>query len=267
MRIVFGLLLAGTALSAQAKDLATVSGKTLTEKEFVEAADALGPRGRMMLKTPAMRKQFLDHLIESRLLAEIAQKEGVKKSPVYKARILEAERQILANIYTDQFIKKKTSDKEMKKFFDNNKELFSDKKVKARHILVKEEDKAKKLLADAKKKGADFAAMAKEHSTGPSGKSGGDLGTFGRGQMVKEFEEAAFSTKPGTVHPNVVKTRFGFHIIKVEEIQGGDKVKFADVKDKVKGRMERDLRTELIDDLKKKAKVKINDKNLESLNL
>ena len=88
--------------------------------------------------------------------------------------------------------------------------------VKASHILVKDEKTAKKLKAEIDN-GADFAKVAKKNSLCPSGASGGDLGFFGKGQMVKEFESAAFSMEKGQVTPKPVKTQFGYHIIKVTD--------------------------------------------------
>ena len=88
-------------------------------------------------------------------------------------------------------------------------------KVRASHILVKTEEEAKVILYDVTH-GKDFGAVAKEKSQCPSGKSGGDLGWFGRGQMVREFEDAAFSLKPGEIS-KPIKTQFGWHIIKLEE--------------------------------------------------
>jgi parvulin-like peptidyl-prolyl isomerase len=88
------------------------------------------------------------------------------------------------------------------------------KKVHAKHILVKNEDEAGAILFDVKR-GTDFETVAKEKSLCPSGKSGGDLGWFGRGQMVKEFEQAAFSMEPGELRK--IKTQFGWHVIKLVE--------------------------------------------------
>ena len=89
------------------------------------------------------------------------------------------------------------------------------KKVKASHILVKTESEARKIL-DELKKGANFAKLAKQVSECPSKKKGGDLGWFGRGAMVREFEKAAFSLKKGEMS-DIVKTQFGYHIIKVTD--------------------------------------------------
>lgn len=85
-------------------------------------------------------------------------------------------------------------------------------KVKASHILVEKQSQALKVLEELKA-GADFRELAKKYSTCPSGKKGGDLGQFGRGQMVREFEQAVFALKTGQVS-EPVKTQFGYHIIK-----------------------------------------------------
>ena len=90
-------------------------------------------------------------------------------------------------------------------------------KIKAKHILVQTEDKARGIYEQIKK-GKSFEALAKEYSSCPSKANGGDLGFFGKGQMVKEFESAAFSLKKGEVS-KPVKTKFGFHIIKVTETE------------------------------------------------
>ena len=90
--------------------------------------------------------------------------------------------------------------------------------VKASHILVSTLDEAKHVLSELKA-GKEFSELARKHSSCPSGKNCGDLGFFGKGQMVKEFEEAAFKLKPGEVSAPV-KTQFGYHIIKVTEKRG-----------------------------------------------
>ncbi|MGD2250802.1 MAG: peptidyl-prolyl cis-trans isomerase [Candidatus Methanofastidiosia archaeon] len=89
------------------------------------------------------------------------------------------------------------------------------KEVKARHILVKKKSQAEEILEELKK-GAEFAKLAKKHSECPSRKKGGSLGWFGRGKMVKPFENAAFSLKKGELS-DIVKTQFGYHIIKVTD--------------------------------------------------
>ena len=134
----------------------------------------------------------------------------------------------------------KTSIKELKDYYNKNKESFKiPEQVKARHILLKTEKEAEKVLAQLKK-GADFATLAKKYSIGPSGKNGGDLGYFSRGQMVPAFEKAAFALKKGEIS-NIVKTQFGYHIIQVEDIKKGKVQKFKEVKKNIKTILENDF--------------------------
>lgn len=128
-------------------------------------------------------------------------------------------------------------------FYDNNQTSFKQGEMaSASHILFSASDalsaslvkaKAEGILADLQKNPAAFAAMAREHSACPSGKEGGALGQFGRGQMVPEFEQAVFSTEAGQITPELIETQFGFHIIQVTARQGGDLVSFEEVKERL----------------------------------
>ncbi len=162
------------------------------------------------------------------------------------------------------------TDEESKTFYDKNPQLFQQpERVKASHILIKVDEGApEEKKAEARKKikeiqqkvqnGEDFAALAKTYSEGPSGSKGGDLGSFGRGQMVKPFEDAAFSLKPNETS-DIVETRFGYHLIKVVEKQPAKKTAYADAKDRINKRLKNQkLRTErqlYFDKLKKDAKI------------
>lgn len=126
------------------------------------------------------------------------------------------------------------SEEDMKSYFEENKEKFGEQEqVKASHILVEDEELAKEIEGKVKD-GGDFAELAKEHSIDPGSKdSGGELGFFGRGQMVPEFEEAAFNMEPGEIS-EPVETSNGFHIIKVEEKKEASESTFEDSKDEIK---------------------------------
>ncbi|MGI6731783.1 MAG: foldase protein PrsA [Anaerovoracaceae bacterium] len=104
-------------------------------------------------------------------------------------------------------------------YYESSKELFKADTVTASHILVEDEELAKEILEELKG-GASFAELAKEHSIDGTSENGGELGTFGRGQMVTEFEEAAFALQPGEMS-ELVKTQFGYHIIKVTDKNQG----------------------------------------------
>ena len=153
------------------------------------------------------------------------------------------------------------SEDEIKKFYEDNKEVFKENEsANASHILVAEEDKAKEIYEKIKN-GEDFEALAREFSTCPSKEKGGDLGTFTRGQMVKEFEDAVFDNEVGTV-TEPVKTQFGYHIIKINEKNEGRDLEFDEVKDKIAAQVrrqkEQELYNEKITELKDKYQVKMN---------
>jgi peptidyl-prolyl cis-trans isomerase C len=127
----------------------------------------------------------------------------------------------------------KVTDDEVKTFFNSHQEQYGavPEQVKARHILLKTEEEAKDIIAQLQK-GANFEQLAKEKSTEPGAKeSGGDLGYFGKGSMVPEFEKAAFAQKTGTYSTTPVKTEFGYHVIYVEDHKQGTSVDFNKVKD------------------------------------
>ncbi|WP_235991891.1 peptidylprolyl isomerase [Metabacillus schmidteae] len=127
------------------------------------------------------------------------------------------------------------TEEEMQTYFDENKDSFAQaKQVKASHILVEDEDTAKE-VKDKLDKGEDFAELAKEYSTDTaSAESGGDLGFFGEGAMVAEFEEEAFSLKVDEIS-DPVKTEHGYHIIKVTEIQEAAEANFEKSKEEIRG--------------------------------
>jgi len=162
------------------------------------------------------------------------------------------------------------TDEDAKEYYDNNLDLFKQpEQVRASHILIKadsdateseNEQSSKEIEAIQQKlqEGADFAALAREFSQGPSGANGGDLGYFSRGQMIKPFEEAAFSLKPGEVS-DIVKTRFGYHLIKVVDRKAESTTPYDDVVDKLKEYLkQKRIQEEVllyIDKLKSKANV------------
>ncbi|MDD2271877.1 MAG: peptidylprolyl isomerase [Desulfuromonadaceae bacterium] len=180
---------------------------------------------------------------------------------------------LIAHFVEAEFVAKTVvSDAEIRAFYDKNQDKFKqDEAVKASHILIGVDEKAsadekKKALEKAEKLhkelagGADFAALAKANSTCPSSQQGGDLGFFGKGQMVPEFEKAAFALKPGELS-DVVETKFGYHIIKLTEKKPAGIVDLKDVKGKIaeylKGQKINEAIQKYIADARKSAKIEI----------
>lgn len=165
------------------------------------------------------------------------------------------------------------SEADAQKYYEENKDKYKQKEqITAQHILLKTDKnttdaqkkelltKAKKLYAEAKKPGTDFGELAKKSSEGPTAQRGGDLGTFSRGRMVKQFEDAAFAAKAGDVI-GPVETQFGFHIIKVNEKTEEKQRAFEEVKDTIltslKARQKSKATRELLEQLRTQAKIEI----------
>ena len=173
-----------------------------------------------------------------KLLKEMGMSESDVKAQIERGMAIQAliDKEVAEKI--------KISDEESKSFYDNNPQFFEQpEQVKASHILIKvAADAPETQKAEARKKiesvqqkmkqGEDFADLAKTYSEGPSGPRGGDLGYFRRGQMVKPFEEAAFSLKPNETS-EIVETRFGYHLIKVDDKKPAKTMTYAEVKDRL----------------------------------
>jgi len=251
------LALGATALfasfsSASAEVIATVDGYSISTDE-VNAVLMEGTQGRFNTlpadKQLELRNRVVDGMITQELIYKDAVTTGVLNSKVYKderAKVLERiEKQLAAKVWEkEQFDKIKLAEGEAKKYYDSHTNEFIDKEqVHARHILLKNEDKATAItntltmMTKADKLKERFIEIAKKESTGPSGPKGGDLGFFPQGQMVPEFNDAVFAMKVGTITPKPVKTQFGYHIIFLEEKKEGKKQSFADVKGFIEQRL------------------------------
>jgi parvulin-like peptidyl-prolyl isomerase len=248
----------------------TVGNEKITAKDFDEFISDLPPQVQMMAQGPAKR-MVAEELIKVKLLSQEGAKRGADKSPKFQRQMTLMKDQLLASEVAGNE-QKSVDDSAVKKYYEDHKNEFET--VKARHILVRtgvpastqpdakpitdEQAKAKaEAILKRVKGGEDFAKIAKAESDDKhSGEEGGSLGSFGRGQMVPEFEKAAFAMKPGEIS-DLVKSQFGYHIIQVEE-------KKAQPLEEVKAELTQKLGPEkvekLIGDLRKDAKVELNEK-------
>ena len=241
------------------KVVLTVGNEKVTAGEVEALVADLSSQQRQMLKS-AGRRVLADELVKVKLLAQEAQRRGLTDSPKVKRQLELARNQILASAVAADV---------QRKHYDQNKQQFE--KVRARHILVRtpgsrapvrpgqkelSEQEAKAKADDLRKQiagGADFGDVARKESDDTvSGAQGGDLGEFGHGQMVAEFDQVAFSLKPGEVSAPI-KTQFGWHIIQVQ-----DQLSFNDVQRDVAARSEPQLQ-QLLTDLKKNTKVDVDE--------
>ena len=202
-------------MNENAKVLATVGTLTVTDLEVEEFLLSLGQRGQMY-NNPEGRKLMLDQLVGNKLLLLDARRNLLEADPEFKAQLNRLRESLLINFAGSKVIDAvKVSDEEIKEYYDANPEQFTQgKSVNASHILVDTEEKALELIKELEG-GADFAELAREHSSCPSKEQGGSLGDFTEGQMVPEFDKAVFAMEVGEVTKTPVQTQFGYHLIKL----------------------------------------------------
>ena len=198
------------------KILAKVGALTVTEKEVDEFIAELGQRGQGY-NTPDGRRAILEQIISSKLLLLDARHNLLETEPEFKAELAKLRENLLINYAGNKVISAvKVSDEDVKKYYEDNIDRFKQgETVNADHILVESEEKALEILAKIESGEVSFADAAKQHSTCPSGQRGGNLGDFGRGQMVPEFDKAVFELEVGEITKAPVKTQFGYHLIKL----------------------------------------------------
>ena len=222
----------GMQAFAQDKVVATIDGKPITEGDLAVAESEIGSDMGTM-PGPQKRTSLLEFLIDNQLFAEAGEKAKLDQGPDFETRLAYLKRRALRELYFEKVIKGSVSDADARKIYDDQVKLLKpEEEVSARHILVETEEQAKELKAKLDK-GADFAQLAKENSKDPGSKDdGGNLGYFGHGQMVPQFEEVVFKLKKGEVS-DPVKTQFGWHLVKLEDSRTKQPPAFEIVKDSI----------------------------------
>lgn len=215
--------------------LAVVGGEEITEELFNTFLQGVPKEQQAYLSNPQFREQCLEQLISLFLFAKKGQEEKLNETEEFKNIIVNAKRDVLAQLAMRETMKDVTvSEEEVKEYYDANQAQYQKgTTVSAKHILVTSEEKCNEILAAITSGEKTFEEAAQEFSTCPSGQRGGDLGTFGKGQMVPEFEQAAFAAEIGQV-VGPVKTQFGFHLIKVEGKNEATVASFEEVKENIK---------------------------------
>ena len=204
----------------------------------------------------------LSAAIDVKLLAGDAATEKLDQTDEFKKRLQYLTDRELHNAYFKKHVVDTVTDDEVKARYDKEvAALPKQEEVHARHILVKTEDEAKDVIKQLDA-GKDFAALAKEKSTDSNKDDGGDLGWFGKGRMVPEFEEAAFGLEKGAYTKTPVKTQFGFHVIKLEDKRIAPPPAFEQVEPQVRQLVMRDKYVALIEKAKADQKIEIMDETL-----
>ena len=245
--------------TGQARDpgdplLATVNGTAITLSNL-QALHAGMPAQYQQLPFAMLQNHLLDRAINDELLMQAGEALKLDESAEVLQRMELIRRRLVAEIYLDQYLKAAINDALITEAYDDYIATNAPEgKVSARHILVKSEADAREVIT-ALNGGADFAELAKEHSIGPSGPKGGDLGTFGRAEMVPPFAEAAFSMSPGEFSSAPVQTRFGWHVILVENVIEGTHPDLEEIRDTLESEVSRQLAAQHYDELAAKAEI------------
>lgn len=249
--------------------LATIDGDKITLDEFNKDLDKIPTNMKMLVATESGKKTYLDRMVTKKLLIKEAKKEKIDSDKDFQDRLIDIKDQLLIESLLKKKIKTETqppTDEDLKKYYDAHKEderFKVPRQINTRQILVKTEDEAKQVLAKLKK-GEDFVALAKTYSIDPSAKTtGGEIGFFPQGSLVPEYEQVAFGLKKKGDVSGIVKTKFGYHIIRLEGEKQSAYATFDEVKEYIKQNYAQAKQTEeiekYIDGLKKSSKVTINE--------
>ena len=218
--------------------LAVVAGQNITDEDYNAFVAGMPREQQQYAADPRFKEQCLEQLISVHLFAKKGEELKLEETEEFAKIIANAKRDILAQMAMREVLGGITvTEEEMQAHYEANKQAYAKgETVSAKHILVDAEEKCNEVLASINAGEKTFEDAAKEFSSCPSGQRGGDLGEFGKGQMVKEFEDAAFTAEIGQV-VGPVQSQFGYHLIKVEKKNEATVASFDEVKETIRRNM------------------------------
>ena len=220
----------GTNPQPTAKVLATVGGKPITEEDVTRFIMAMGRNGQAY-NNPQGRAAVLEQLVAQRLFLLDAQRNLYEREQAFKDQLAAVKEQLLMEYAIGKCVESvRVTEEEVRGYYDSHKEEMTEEEtVNASHILVDSEDKANEILAAINAGEISFEDAARQNSSCPSSQQGGNLGDFGRGQMVPEFDTACFEMAEGEVR-GPVKTQFGYHLIRLNKKNEAQALSYNDVR-------------------------------------
>ncbi len=230
--------LAGPAAAQPAADpvVARVDGSEIRLSDIQESIQNLPAEYRNM-PPQQLYPALIEQLVDRKAVAVLAHKEGLDKDPAVQRQMARAAEEALQSALFHREIGPLVSEQAVRARYDRDVAgKPGEPEVHARHILVASEADAIAIIAELKK-GGDFAAIAKSHSSDPAAAEGGDLGWFKQGDMLPEFSAAAFALKPGEVTDKPVHTSYGWHVIRVEERRVAAPPSFEQARDELRSHM------------------------------
>jgi peptidyl-prolyl cis-trans isomerase C len=234
--------------------VARVDGTELHLSDLEAAQQSLPPQAQKM-PLAQIYPMLLDRLVDGMLITEAGRKAHLDQDPEVQLRLKRYEDRLIQEAYLNEAIKNAETEDQLKARYETfAKEKAGHEEVHARHILVKTEAEANSIIAELNK-GADFAELAKKHSTDPGASSGGDLGYFGHDDMVKEFADAAFALPAGQYTKAPVKSQFGWHVIMVEDHRVSTPPSFDEARQEVSKLVAHDVVDAKLKELRSTAKV------------
>jgi peptidyl-prolyl cis-trans isomerase C len=256
--LAFAAVLLAPAATLRAQDadavIARVNGVDIRQSDLAFAEEEIGGNVPAQMTPEQKRAYLITYLTDVIVLAQAAEQQRLGDTPEVQRQIAFEHNKVLMEAMLRKAAKAAQTDDAMHKVYDEAvKKMANEEEVHARHILVPTEEEAKAIEAQLKG-GADFATLAKEKSKDPGAANGGDLGYFTKDQMVPEFAEAAFKLDKGQIS-DPVHTQFGWHIIKVEDKRIKPTPTFDQVKDQIENFVAHRAQAELVDNLRKTAKI------------
>ncbi len=238
--------------------IATVNGTPYTVDTFrLFMIERL--QGGQQENNQAFQQQAFNEFMTLIVASQEAEKRKLQDNPDVQAAMEVQRLKVMANAGMAAMARDiEVTDEELKAAYEEVKKQAERTEYKARHILVKDEAEAKKLIAELDKK-ADFAELAKKHSLGPTGKNGGELDWFDASQMVKPFADAVSAMKPGTHSKEPVNTQFGWHVIELQETRVAEPPPFEDAKPQLTALVQREKLAQEMATLRDGAMVELNE--------
>jgi len=248
------VVLAALSIGASAQNIAIVNGKAVPKTRAEALTQQVARSGRPI--TPDVEAQIKEEVIAREIFMQEAQKRGLDATDDFKAQIELARQTILIRELFAEFQKTAAvTDADVQAEYDKFVAANGGKEYRARHILVETEAQANAILASLKK-GGKFEDIAKKQSKDPgSGANGGDLDWAAPGNFVKEFSDAMIALKKGEVTPAAVKSQFGFHIIRLDDVREAQLPKLEEVKPQIAQQLQQQRMAAFQQELRAKAKV------------
>jgi len=236
--------------------VAVVNGEEITESELARELARLPQSLQGRYRDPEQRAGFVDQVVGRRLLMQAARERGIDRDPALRAKLEDLEQRLLVDALQRALAAEVTSDEQVRVYYDEHASDYSEERVRVRQILVRESGEARELRSDLVA-GTDFIELAREHSIDPSARRGGDLGYVPRGRMDPAFEKVAFAlSEPGELS-EVVKTRFGYHIIQLLEKPAATTRPYEQVQHGIRQTLGRDALDRFLEERRSQATITI----------